>query len=74
MQMMKLPNGAKAPMAAQMYRITSVPESNDQGSWAGYKIDFEGFVTSQEVYNAAKDFQSMVCEGTAEIVHTEDSF
>ena len=71
-QMMKLPNGQKAPMASQMYRITSTPESNDFGSWAGYKIDFEGFVGSAEVYASAKDFQSMVCEGTAQVVHTDD--
>lgn len=57
--------GTTKPSYSQMYRLTSVPESNDFGSWAGIKIDHESQVTSREVYESAKAFREMVRSGAA---------
>ena len=65
-------NGAVAPMFSQMYKVTPCAESNDKGSWSGYRIDHVGQVTSVELYHAAKDFRDMVRSGTAKVSEPED--
>jgi len=58
--------GQTAPMFSQMYKLSPVGESNDQGSWAGVKIEHIGQVTNPEVYQAAKQFREMVRAGVAQ--------
>lgn len=58
-------NGQTAPMFSQMYKLTTVGESNDKGSWAGLKIEHLGFITNEAAYNAAKQFREMVRSGAA---------
>lgn len=57
--------GNKKPAYSQIYRLTSIPESNDFGSWAGIKIEHDSQVASMEVYEAAKAFRAMVQSGAA---------
>ena len=59
-----------APMFSQMYKVTTIPESNDKGSWFGVKIEHIGQVTDVELYKAAKAFREMVKAGTAKPVDT----
>lgn len=61
-------NGMVAPMFSQMYLLSSVPESNDKGSWAGVKITHIGTVSTVELYNSAKNFRDMVRSGVAKAV------
>lgn len=57
------PNGKfQPPSFAHVFKLTSVGESNDQGSWAGVKIDREGWVSSAEVYAACKKFHEAMRE------------
>lgn len=47
------------PMYANVWKLTSVPESNDKGSWRGYKIDLVGPITDPVLFQGAKDARSM---------------
>jgi len=57
--------GKTAPMFSQMYKLTTVGESNDKGSWAGLKIEHLGTITNEAAYLAAKQFREMVRSGEA---------
>jgi hypothetical protein len=60
-------NGKEVPMFSQMYKITPMAESNDKGSWSGYKIDHIGEVQYAELYEAAKKFYLAVRGGTVKV-------
>lgn len=55
------------PMFYKSYKLTTVPEQNDQGAWMGWKIDPADDVTvlkrGVEIYNAAKEFRRQVNTG-----------
>jgi len=63
----KTPAGSMAcpPTWANRVRVTTVPESNDKGSWYGVKFELEGFVTDREHYDAGKAFHEALAQGTA---------
>ena len=52
------------PTFANMVRVTTVPESNDKGTWFGLKFELAGQVTRPELYAAAKAFHASVAKGT----------
>jgi len=60
------------PTWANKVRVTLVPESNDKGSWFGYKFDLAGFVSDPEVYNAGKAFHQAILAGTSGTVNYSD--
>lgn len=51
-------------MFARVYHMSTVPESNDKGSWFGWDVKSDDIVFKIEggagVYNAAKDFREQV--------------
>lgn len=51
------------PMYSQLYRLTTVPESNDKGKWFGWEIERVGAVDSPEVYAACRAFAQSVNSG-----------
>lgn len=74
-QWMSVMNGIKmkrgesyvvAPMASRKYRITTVPESNDKGSWFGLKIELEGVVDDPALFREAIAFRDAVKSGAAQ--------
>lgn len=44
------------PMFSHKYAITSVPESNEKGNWAGWKIEMGGPIASMDTLQLAADF------------------
>lgn len=50
-------------MFSHQYKITTVPEQNDKGSWFGLKVETLGPVESAELYQAAKAFRDAVSSG-----------
>lgn len=75
MNNMRIPVGNKmspAPMFSQLWRVTTVPESNDQGSWFGWKVEHYGPVTDIKLYNAAKEFRDAVIKGRAQAQQPTD--
>ena len=60
------PNGqVTAPMFANTYLLTTTPESNDHGSWMGWKIERGQPVTDMGLYQAAKAFREAIRKGNA---------
>ena len=57
------------PMFSHFYTLTTVPESNDAGSWFGYKITLEGEVAAESpgIYAAAKAFQKSITAGEVKV-------
>lgn len=47
------------PMFANVWRLTSVPEENEKGSWRGYKIELVGPIQDADLARAAKDARDM---------------
>lgn len=50
-------------MFSHQYRVTTIPESNDKGSWFGWKFETVGPVTDPALYQAAKQFRDAVSNG-----------
>lgn len=59
------------PMWASMFHVSTVPESNDQGSWMGWEITRIGWVTDQSLYNEARAFHQAVTAGDVNIRHDD---
>lgn len=55
------------PTFANMVRLTTIPESNDKGTWFGTKFELSGRVNRAEVYAAAKAFHASVSAGSIEV-------
>jgi hypothetical protein len=51
------------PTFANFVRATTVPESNDKGTWFGLKFELAGQVDRPEIYAAAKAFHASVAKG-----------
>lgn len=68
-----LKSGAIAPMYSQMYKLTTTPETSDQFSWFGVKIERLGPVQSAALYESAKKFKEMVRSGVAKADMTSET-
>jgi hypothetical protein len=51
------------PMYSHAYKLTTVPESNNQGSWYGWKIELVGPVEDSFIYQSAKQFRDSIIAG-----------
>lgn len=69
------------PMFSHIYTLSTVPESNDAGSWFGYKITLGEEVgsVSPALYAAAKAFQKSITAGEVKVqqpmadMHSEET-
>ena len=61
------------PMYSQIYRLTTVSESNDKGKWFGWEIERVGSVEDSNVYSAAKSFAETINSGSVKVKHQDDS-
>lgn len=55
------------PTFANNVKATTIPESNDKGTWHGVKFELVGRVARPEIYAAAKAFHASVAKGTVEV-------
>ena len=62
-----------APPYAFSYSLTTVPESNEQGSWFGWQIGNPEMITDIELYQSAKNFGNSVQSGEVEVQPQDDS-
>jgi hypothetical protein len=53
------------PMFSHVYKLTTIPQSNDQGAWMGWKVELVKTVDDSNIYNAAKAFRDAVKSGEA---------
>lgn len=61
------------PTFACKVRLTTVPESNDKGTWHGVKFEAAGFVDRADVYEAAKAFNKSVSKGAVSAGNYDDA-
>jgi hypothetical protein len=57
-----MPN-QQLPLFSHIYRICTVTEANDDGTWFGVRVDLEGVVQDQSLYEAAKTFRFAIKSG-----------
>lgn len=71
------------PSFSHIYKLTSVKETNDSGSWYGYEVGMVGAVQDADLYKAAKALHEQVQKGEvqasappeqSEAVSGEDKF
>ena len=55
------------PTFANLVRLTTIPESNDKGTWYGVKFELAGRIDRTEVYAAAKAFHASVAANSVEV-------
>ena len=61
------PSGSFTPPTyAMIYKLTTVSESNDRGSWFGYQVEKTGQVEDAGIYNEAKSFSTAASRGDVE--------
>ena len=64
MQTIKVGDVSKpAPMFANKWKLKTVADGNDKGSWYSWQIEKVGMVDSLEVYNDCKEFHKSVASG-----------
>lgn len=56
-----------APMFSRVYKVTTVPQSNDKGSWFGYDFTKVGEVQDMAEYSEAQSFNHAVKSGMAKV-------
>lgn len=61
-----------APMFSNVYKVETVPESNDKGSWFGYRFSLVGKVTDEAEYNEARSFAETVRKGMTKVERRQD--
>lgn len=55
------------PMFSHIYRLTTVPESNNQGNWYGWKVESVCALDTPELYQAAKAFRDSIVAGEVKV-------
>lgn len=61
-----------APMFANVVRATTVPMSNDKGTWSGLRFDIEGSVTDKDVFREACEFYKDINAGAVQVDHSKN--
>jgi len=67
MQMMQKRNGITLPSYACTYRLKTVEDGNDKGSWNTWSISHEGMIPSVEAYNDCKELHGSISSGALKI-------
>jgi hypothetical protein len=75
-----LPGGGTfvPPCTGQLYRMRTVPQKNERGSWFNVSFAYEGLVlalgdAATGVYNQANDFRKLVMGGGAVVDYSKDT-
>lgn len=61
------------PVYATMWRLYSVEESNDQGSWSNWQVEHVGLVDSRDLLLEAKAFRESVAAGEVKAAPEESA-
>ena len=59
------------PMFSHIYTLTTVPETNGDFSWMGWKIEIDSVVKDPSLVEAAMDFKKAVQKGSAKADHSK---
>jgi hypothetical protein len=66
-QMQEKQQGDNLPTFAHIWKLTTIAERNDKGSWMGWNIEHDGKVAEQEHYDAALSFYKALGSGAVKM-------
>ena len=61
------------PTYSHVYKLKTVQQSNDKGTWFGWDVNKIGTVQDKAVYDQAKSFSQNISKGNVKAKHTSDS-
>ena len=61
------------PTYSHVYKLKTVQQSNDKGTWFGWDVNKIGTVQDKAVYDQAKSFSQNISKGNVKVKHTSDS-
>ena len=61
------------PSYSHYYRLKTVKEGNDKGSWYGWEVSRESQLDNANLYAVAKGFAESVTKGERKVKYEEDS-
>ena len=61
------------PTYSHVYKLTTVQQSNDKGTWFGWDVDKVGPVKDRAIYDQAKGFSLSISKGNVKAKHGSDS-
>ena len=61
------------PTYSHIYKLKTVQQSNDKGTWFGWDVNKLGPVQDKAVYDQAKSFSQNISKGNVKVKHTSDS-
>lgn len=61
------------PMFANVVIATTVPMSNDQGTWSGLRFDIQGTVTDAALFREAAEFYKDINAGAVQVDHSKNA-
>ena len=61
------------PTYSHVYKLKTVQQSNDKGTWFGWDVNKLGPVQDKAVYDQAKSFSQNISKGNVKVKHTSDS-
>jgi len=61
------------PTYSHVYKLKTVQQSNDKGTWFGWDVNKLGPVEDKAVYDQAKSFSQNISKGNVRVKHTSDS-
>lgn len=69
--------GRQLPEYAGVYQLTTVPESNDKGSWYNFDINFAGYTLGvpeigTQIYNKSESFAKLIAENKAKVAYEDE--
>jgi hypothetical protein len=56
-----------AAMYSRKYKLTTMAESNDKGSWFGYRVELNGLVEDMAELNEAQAFHNAIRAGQTRV-------
>ena len=67
-------NGMFTPATySHIYKLKTVQQSNDKGTWFGWDVSRVGQITDQNVYQIAKDFSANVSKENVQVKHETEA-
>ena len=65
--------GVEPPTWMTKIKVTTVQESNDQGSWYGVRVEAAGQIEDAETYDMGKSFHAAITRGAARAAYEHES-
>ena len=61
------------PTYSNVYKLTTVQQSNDKGTWFGWDVSKVGPIKERAMYDQARSFSQNISKGNVQAKHTSDS-